>query len=149
MGDICLQLLESCNCHSLVVSKFSQNCPRRIATRVILGKPRKYKRKLILNCPRTHAISLTNGKRENEKNKTLNRLLSSFCLLKPEYLHKLRTRQCPPPGVGPLKGVGGGGLQGFGVNGKVVNITVHHQYRSPPGYWAPEGGWGGDYRVLV
>ena len=62
----------------------------------------------ILNYPRTHAITLTNGKRENEKNKTLNRLLSSFCLLKPEYLHKLRTRQRPPPG-----------------------------------YWAPEGGWGG------
>ena len=39
--------------------------------------------------------------------------------------------------------MGGGGLQGFGVNGKLVNITVHHQYRSPPGYWAPEGGGGG------
>ena len=55
----------------------------------------------------------------------------------------------PPQGIGPLKG-GGGGLQGFGVNGKVFNITVHHQYQSPP----PQGigplkGGGGDYRVLV
>ena len=105
------------------------------------GKTPKIQTKLILNYPRTHAITLTNGKRENEKNKTLNRLLSSFCLLKPEYLHKLRTRQRPPPGYW-------GGLQGFGVNGKVVNITVHHQYRSPPGIGPLKGG-GGGYRVLV
>ena len=55
----------------------------------------------------------------------------------------------PPRGFGPLKG-GGGGLQGFGVNGKVVNITVHHQYRSPPQGIGPlKGGGGGGYRVLV
>ena len=114
------------------------------------GKTPKIQTKLILNYPRTHAITLTNGKRENEKNKTLNRLLSSFCLLQPEYLHKLRTRQRPPrQGIGPLKGVGWG-LQGFGVNGKVVNITVHHQYRSPPQGIGPlKGGGGGGYRVLV
>ena len=50
----------------------------------------------------------------------------------------------PPQGIGPLKGGEGGGLQGFGVNGKVFNITLHHQYRSPPQGIGPlKGGEGG------
>ena len=80
--------------------KVFPNCPRRIATRVIL-------RKIKLSTVFFHLFVC---------------LSQNICI-------SCEQDNVPPPGYWAPEGGWGGGLQGFGVYGKVVNITVHHQYR--------------------